>query len=65
MLLDDTDVTGSKGGQGYKKFGIDPERVSLVIVRPDGFVGSVVPSTAIGDLDKYFGSFMHPRDFVA
>lgn len=62
MLLDDTDVTGSKGGRAYEKFGIDPKEITLVVVRPDGYVGTVVPSTAFADLDNYFGSFLVPRN---
>ena len=61
MLLDDTDVTGSKGGHAYENFGIDPEQITLVVVRPDGYVGTIVPSTAIADLENYFGSFLVPR----
>ncbi|KAF8448875.1 FAD binding domain-containing protein [Boletus edulis BED1] len=61
VLLDDTDVTGSKGGHGYERFGIDPKQITLVVVRPDGYVGTIVPSTAIADLDSYFGSFLLPR----
>ncbi|KAF8555663.1 hypothetical protein OG21DRAFT_1438464 [Imleria badia] len=62
VLLDDTDVTGSRGGHGYERFGIDPKRIMLVVVRPDGYVGTIAPSTAIADLDNYFGSFLAPRD---
>ena len=61
MLLDDTDVTGSKGGHAYEKFGIDPEQITLMVVRPDGYVGTIAPSTAIADLENYFGSFLVPR----
>ncbi|KAF8555665.1 hypothetical protein OG21DRAFT_1483710 [Imleria badia] len=62
VLLDDADVTGSQGGHGYKTFGIDPKQITLMVVRPDGYVGTIVPSTAIADLDHYFGSFLVPRD---
>jgi len=61
VLLDDTDTTGSKGGGAHARFGIDPEQITLVVVRPDGYVGTIVPSTAIADLDNYFGSFLVPR----
>jgi len=61
VLLDDTDMTGSKGGRAYARFGIDPEQITLVVVRPDGYVGAIAPSTAIADLDSYFGSFLLPR----
>ena len=62
MLLDDADVTGSKGGDGYERFGIDPKEITLVAVRPDGYVGTIVPSAAMADLDHYFGSFLVPRN---
>ena len=61
MLLDDTDVTGSKGGHAYEKLGIDPEQITAVVVRPDGYVGTIAPSNAIADLEDYFGSFLIPR----
>ncbi|KAF9220325.1 hypothetical protein BS17DRAFT_787540 [Gyrodon lividus] len=60
VLLDDTDITQSKGGHGYETFGIDPTAITFVIVRPDGYVGMVAPSTAIDDVDKYFSSFLIP-----
>ncbi|KAI9566928.1 FAD binding domain-containing protein [Boletus coccyginus] len=60
VLLDDTDMTGTKGGRAYARFGIDPEQITLVVVRPDGYVGTIVPSAAIEDLDGYFGSFLVP-----
>ncbi|KAG6336454.1 hypothetical protein ID866_2625, partial [Astraeus odoratus] len=63
VLLDDTDVTGSKGGGAYERFGICPEGVTLVVVRPDGYVGMIAPATALHDVYEYFASFMisHPQ----
>ena len=61
VLLDDIDATRSKGGDAYERFGIDPKQITLVIVRPDGYVGTIVPSTAVADLETYFGSFLIPR----
>ncbi|KAF8435468.1 FAD binding domain-containing protein [Boletus edulis BED1] len=61
VLLDDTDAIGSKGGHGYERFGMDPNQIVLVVVRPDGYVGTIAPSSAVADLDNYFGSFMLPR----
>ncbi|KAI5988278.1 phenol hydroxylase, partial [Pisolithus orientalis] len=43
VLLDDTDVTGRKGGGAYERFGISSKSVTFVIVRPDGYVGMVAP----------------------
>ncbi|KIJ12336.1 hypothetical protein PAXINDRAFT_171271 [Paxillus involutus ATCC 200175] len=50
-----------KGGCGYETFGIDLAAITFVIVRPDGYVGMVAPSTALDDVDKYFSSFLIPR----
>ncbi|KAI9464679.1 FAD binding domain-containing protein [Boletus coccyginus] len=61
VFLDDTDMTGSKGGGAYARFGIDPKQITLVVVRPDGYVGAMAPSSAIADLDNYFGSFLVPH----
>ncbi|KAH7919888.1 hypothetical protein BV22DRAFT_840363 [Leucogyrophana mollusca] len=60
VLIDDTDVTGSVGGHAYDRFGIDTGAVTLVVVRPDGYVGMIAPSTAIRDIEKYFAGFMRP-----
>ncbi|KIJ11904.1 hypothetical protein PAXINDRAFT_171529 [Paxillus involutus ATCC 200175] len=49
------------GGHGYETFGIDPAAITFVIVRPDGYVGMVAPSTALDDVDRYFSSFLIPR----
>lgn len=61
VLLDDTDLRNMQGGHGYEKFGIDAGQITVVVVRPDGYVGIIAPSTAVGDLEEYFGSFMVPR----
>ncbi|KAF9224075.1 hypothetical protein BS17DRAFT_780425 [Gyrodon lividus] len=61
VLLDDTDATERIGGHAYDKFGIDTKDITFVIVRPDGYVGMVAPSTALEDLDSYFGSFLIPQ----
>jgi phenol 2-monooxygenase len=61
VLLDDTDVTRSMGGRGYEKYGIDAQQITVVVVRPDGYVGTIVPSTALADLDNYFSSFFVPH----
>ncbi|KAI5991841.1 thioredoxin-like protein [Pisolithus albus] len=61
VLLDDTDVTGRAGGDGYKRFGISTESVTFVIVRPDGYVGMVAPVAELQDVQEYFASFLLPR----
>ncbi|KAI5991850.1 FAD binding domain-containing protein [Pisolithus albus] len=63
VLLDDTDVTGKVGGDGYKRFGISTESVTFVIVRPDGYVGMVAPVAALQDVQEYFASFLLPRHY--
>jgi phenol 2-monooxygenase (NADPH) len=52
-VLDDTDVTGTQGERGYERYGIYLEKSTLVVVRPDGYVGTVLLATAIADLDNY------------
>lgn len=58
VLIDDTDVTGRLGGGAYPRFGIDEKEITIVVVRPDGYVGMIAPSTALESMDKYFGSFL-------
>ncbi|KIN98008.1 hypothetical protein M404DRAFT_865513 [Pisolithus tinctorius Marx 270] len=65
VLLDDTDVTGRMGGGAYERFGISSKSVTFVIVRPDGYVGMVAPAAAMGDVHKYFASFLLPRHWVS
>ncbi|KAA1476570.1 hypothetical protein DENSPDRAFT_785394 [Dentipellis sp. KUC8613] len=57
ILLDDTDFMGVKGGKMYATYGIDLERGAIVVVRPDGYVGTVVPLTKVSQLNDYFTSF--------
>ncbi|KAJ8589550.1 hypothetical protein M405DRAFT_862066 [Rhizopogon salebrosus TDB-379] len=61
VLLDDTDVTRRLGGGAYKRFGIDPRNVTLVIIRPDGYVGMIAPVSGLEDVDKYFAAFTIPK----
>ncbi|KAI6106478.1 hypothetical protein EV401DRAFT_2060314 [Pisolithus croceorrhizus] len=68
VLLDGTDVTGSEGGGGCKRFGISSESITFVIVRPDGYVGMVAPADAMGDVYEYFASpvtAVHGFDYLA
>lgn len=57
VFIDDIDVTGSFGGQGYSYYGVGPEG-ALVVVRPDGYVGAIAPLDHVEELDTYFASFM-------
>ncbi|KIM62707.1 hypothetical protein SCLCIDRAFT_24775 [Scleroderma citrinum Foug A] len=65
VLLDDTDITGTMGGGAYKRFGIDTNDTTFVVVRPDGYVGMIAPSSAVRDLDEYFASFLIPHSPIA
>ncbi|KAJ8589553.1 hypothetical protein M405DRAFT_817777 [Rhizopogon salebrosus TDB-379] len=60
VLMDDVDVTGRLGGGAYNRFGIDEKEITMIAVRPDGYVGMIAPSTALESMDKYFGSFLIP-----
>lgn len=57
VLLDDTDVTNKKGGKVYETYGVGPEG-AVVVVRPDGYVGTVAPLDEVKSLDGYFAGFM-------
>ncbi|KAI0675874.1 FAD binding domain-containing protein [Trametes maxima] len=60
VLLDDIDMHGRSGGGGFAAYGIDTVAGAIVVVRPDGHVGLVVPSDRLDVVDAYFGSFMLP-----
>ena len=49
---------GRVGGGGYEAYGIDPQRGTIVVVRPDGYVGMVAPYEQLVDVEKYFAGFM-------
>ena len=53
------------GGGAYKRFGIDTNDTTFVVVRPDGYVGMIAPSSAVRDLDEYFASFLIPHAPIA
>ncbi len=58
VLLDDTDVTGTRGGKIHERYGISRSAGALVVVRPDGYVGTIVPLDELAALDAYFAGFM-------
>ncbi|KAH9968433.1 FAD binding domain-containing protein [Lactifluus volemus] len=41
VLLDDTDVTGTRGGKIHERYGISRTAGAIVVVRPDGFMLSL------------------------
>ncbi|KAG8746067.1 hypothetical protein FRC10_006170 [Ceratobasidium sp. 414] len=45
------------GGQLYESYGIGPEGC-ITVVRPDGYVGHVVPLEGVDELDKWFAGIM-------
>ncbi|KAH9057459.1 FAD binding domain-containing protein [Lactarius vividus] len=58
VLLDDTDITGTRGGRIHERYGIGRTAGAIVVVRPDGYVGTVAPLDKLTVLDGYFGRFM-------
>nr|VWO97643.1 Efflux pump FUB11 (Fusaric acid biosynthesis protein 11) [Ganoderma boninense] len=59
-LLDDEDMHGRSGGGGYAKFGIDEHVGAIVVVRPDGYIGTIAPlePEGIAFLNSYFAGFL-------
>nr|VWO96611.1 FAD-dependent monooxygenase DEP2 (EC (Depudecin biosynthesis cluster protein 2) [Ganoderma boninense] len=57
VLLDDKDMFG-RGGGGYEAYGIDAAEGAIVVVRPDGFVGTVAPFEHLDDITRYFAMFL-------
>ena len=55
VLLDDADVQGN-GGKMYETYGIADEG-ALVVIRPDGYVGTVAPLTDVEKVNSYFREF--------
>ncbi|THH26983.1 hypothetical protein EUX98_g7209 [Antrodiella citrinella] len=58
VLLDDTDMYARTGGGGYERYGIDPERGAVVVVRPDGYVGIVAPLEGVKGIQEYLSVFL-------
>lgn len=59
VYADDRDVRGDHG-DAYRKCGIDENRGSLVVVRPDGYVGMIAELTDLDAVNGYFAGFMVP-----
>ncbi|KAJ2911833.1 hypothetical protein MD484_g8578, partial [Candolleomyces efflorescens] len=62
VLVDDAGTTGKQGGDGYTNYGIDPSAGAVVLVRPDGHVGTVSPLSEDGvkQLEAYLNGFLNP-----
>ena len=57
-FLDDVDMHGQSGSGGYTKYGIDEHAGAIVVVRPDGYVGTVTPFDGVDFLNSYFALFL-------
>ncbi len=57
-LLDDKDMHGRSGGGGYAEFDIDEHAGAIVVVRPDGYIGTVAPLENVAFLNSYFATFL-------
>ncbi|KAM5530944.1 hypothetical protein V8D89_015389 [Ganoderma adspersum] len=64
VLLDDKDMTGLRGGGGYAAYGISPAEGTIIVVRPDGYVGTVAPFEHLDHITQYFASFLLDRSSV-
>ena len=58
VLVDDVDMQGRIGGGGFMTYGIDPDHGAIVVVRPDGYIGTVAPLERVDHVDEYFAGFM-------
>jgi phenol 2-monooxygenase len=45
-------------GQGHGMYGVDLARGAIVVLRPDGWVGCVVPLEGVQLLKEYFGALL-------
>ena len=59
VYADDQDIHGTHG-EAYRKCAIDETTGSLVVVRPDGYVGMVTELTDLDSVNAYFSGFMIP-----
>jgi phenol 2-monooxygenase len=58
VFMDDTGVAPRLGGgQLYESYGIGPGGC-IAVVRPDGYVGTVVPLEGVDELDEWFAGFL-------
>lgn len=58
VFTDDMDTVGKLAGGGYEYYGIDKKEGAVVVVRPDGYVGTAAPLSHVSDLEGYFAGFM-------
>jgi phenol 2-monooxygenase len=56
VYVDDLDVTKTMGGKAYHTYGI-AEEGAIVVVRPDGYVATVLPLSSAKEVAGYFSGF--------
>ena len=59
VYADDPDIHGEHG-EAYRQCAVDKSKGSLVVVRPDGYVGMVSELTDVDSVNVYFSGFMIP-----
>ncbi|CAE6442570.1 unnamed protein product [Rhizoctonia solani] len=58
VFMDDVSVSPRLGGgQLYETYGIGSEGC-VAVVRPDGYIGTIVPLEGVDELDSWFGGIM-------
>lgn len=57
VVIDDTDVTGIIGVNGYAYYDIS-ETGAVLVVRPDGYAWAITPLDRVDEMDQYFAASM-------
>ncbi|KAL8995993.1 MAG: hypothetical protein Q9188_006676 [Gyalolechia gomerana] len=47
-------------GLAFERYGVDPRKGGILVIRPDGVVGFPCPLDRFHDLERYFGGFALP-----
>ncbi|EJF56268.1 hypothetical protein DICSQDRAFT_113295 [Dichomitus squalens LYAD-421 SS1] len=58
VFLDDEDMHGRSGGGGYAKYGVDQSAGAIVVVRPDGYVGTIASLDGVDFINTYFAALL-------
>ena len=59
VFVDDLNVACAEGGKVYESFGISEEG-AVVVVRPDGYIGTISSLDNEPAISEYFAGFMKP-----
>lgn len=59
VYADDQDIHGDYG-KAYETCGIDKKLGSLIVVRPDGYIGLIAELNDLDSVNEYFAGFMLP-----